>query len=48
MTDIIIRNVPGRGFLPIVEVDGQEVGRGSFYPSEEEALAAAKEYLVPA
>ena len=46
--DIIIRLVPGCGHLPIVEIDGKEVGRGSFYPTPEAALAAALEYLVPA
>jgi len=47
MVDIIIRNVVGRGYLPIVTVDDKEVGRGSFYATPEEALATAKEHLLP-
>ncbi len=46
MVDIIIRKV-FRGYLPIVEVDGVEVGRGSFYDTPEAALKAAKEHLIP-
>lgn len=37
-TDLIIRCVPGYGFLPIVEQDQIELYRGEFCHSEEAAL----------
>ncbi len=37
-TDLIIRSVPGYGFLPIIERESQELFRGEFCKSEVEAL----------
>jgi hypothetical protein len=40
MTDLIIREVPGRGWLPIIEVDGKETYRGEFKKTPALALKA--------
>lgn len=37
-TDLIIRCVPGYGFLPIIVKDNEELYRGEFCHSEVEAL----------
>lgn len=45
--DIILRHVEGYGWLPIIERDGRELYRGSFFESAEEALQRAEfEYEV--
>ena len=41
MTDLIVRVVPGYGYLPIVKIDDKEVSRGEFQPSPLEALDKA-------
>lgn len=45
MTDMIVRIVDGYGYLPIVEVDGKEVFRGSFKEKAVDALIACMEYV---
>lgn len=40
MKDYVIREVPGYGYLPIVQVDGVEVYRGEFKETANFALAA--------
>lgn len=38
MLDLIIRHVPGYGYLPLIEIDGKEVYRGEMWPTAGEAL----------
>ena len=45
MIDIIIRIVPGYGFLPIITKDGKELYRGEFTQSAELALSKAEVML---
>ena len=45
MTDLIIRFVEGYGFLPIIEVDGEEIYRGEYQLTSEVALAKCNSFL---
>ena len=38
MIDLIVRVVPDYGYLPIVEVDGEEIYRGEFKDNAGDAL----------
>lgn len=41
MTDIILREVKGYGWLPIIEIDGREMYRGEYQHCEYTALLTA-------
>ena len=41
MKDFVIRFVPKLGYLPIIIVDGEEVYRGEYKKTPEQALKAA-------
>jgi len=46
--DLISRQVPNYGWLPIIKVEEKEVFRGSFQPSAEDALGECQKYLPQA